>query len=329
MNQITVGIIGCNMLVGDMLMQCLAPLNVRVVGISGDEGAASKIMHSFVCGTYYADYHDLLAAEKPQLVLIFPDDPFAEFDIVKDCLKAGAYAFAGHPVCTTVAQAEEIIQLQKETGCYVMPRYNRRGAPSYQMAREIIQRPEFGKCDMFLASYYAAPYISEKRMLLSHFSHLIDALIYLLGDMQLLSSDKIVKDDKRICYNMTFLTESGAIGTLQSGFTLCYENPMERVVVTGDGRSLLLENIRSLTYYRPAPERKYGGKMILSDQTDALKWEQNYGQMTMFSYYGFEGCLEELVHAIEEKRAPDFHMEDGIKTLRLLEEIERRTVQRG
>jgi predicted dehydrogenase len=194
------------------------------------------------------------------------------------------------------------------------------------MAHEIIKRPEFGRTDMFIANYYASSYASEKAMIWNHFSHIVDAMLYLVGDMELLHADKIVRDEHRICYNMSFLTAQGAIGMIQSGFTLCSENPMERITVTGDGRSVLLENIRSLTYYRPAPERKYGGTMVLQDGGDALKWEQNYGQMSLFSYYGFEGCLENLVDAALHKKRPALDMNDGLKTIRILEDIEKRAV---
>ena len=328
MQPLKLAVIGCSFLVYDMLMECIKPLPVECAAICGAPEETEKIRRRYNCGKHYGDYREMLEKERPRVVLLFPASGDT-FEAAKACLKAGAYVFAERPVCGGSAQAQELIALQKETGCYVMPRYNRRCAPAYMMAKEIIARPEFGRADMFTANYYAGPYASEKAMVWSHFSHIIDAMISLVGDMRLLHADKIVRDEQRAGYNLSFLSESGAIGMVQSGFMLCYEYPMERVEVTGDGRCVIIENMRSLTYHRPAPERKYGGKMILADGGDALCWMQNYGQMTLFSYYGFEGCLEEIVDAAANGGPPSFHMEDAARTIRLLEDIERKAVLHG
>jgi predicted dehydrogenase len=308
-----------------MLMECLKPLPVEKVAICGNPDYMEKIGRQYTCGNRYTDYREMLAREKPDVVLLFPEEGDVAA-MARDCLKSGAYVFAERPVCQSTAEVTEMIRLQEQTGRYIMPRFTRRCAPSYQMAKEILGRAEFGSPDMFLVNYYAGPYGSEKAMIWSHFSHIVDAMVYLLGDMKLLHAEKTVRDEHKACYNMSFQTASGAIGVIQSGFTLCYEYPMEHIKITGDNRYLVIDNIRTLHYYRPAPERKYGGRMVLSDDGDTLSWSQNYGQMSLFSYYGFEGCLEEIVQAAIEKRPPSFHMEDAAKTIKLLEEIEKKAV---
>lgn len=328
MEGIRLAVIGGSFLVHDMLMECLKPLPVQRVGISAPEEEMEKVARHYACGARYADYRALLERERPQVVLLFPREGDSG-KIARECLAAGAYVFAERPVCRTTAQAEALIALQRRTGCYLMPRYNRRCAPSYQMAREILGRPEFGRPDLFLANYHAFPFESEEAMLWIHLSHIIDTMIYLLGDLRLLRADLAVRGGQGLGYHLTLAAENGAVGAVQSGFTQCFETPVERVCITGDGRSVEIDNIRSLTYYRPAPPRKQGDDPVLRDGGDALAWRQNFSQMSLYSYYGFEGCLEEIVRAAAERRAPAFHMEDAAKTIRLLEEIEKKVVHHG
>jgi predicted dehydrogenase len=326
MENLRLAVLGCSKLVYTMLMECLKPLPVEKVAVWGNDDDVAKLCRQYQCGTRYPDYRELLEKEHPEIVILFNNTGHL-FEMARDCLSAGAYVFAERPVCGSIAEAEELIALQKKTGCYVVPRYNRRRAPSYLMAREIITRAEFGKTDMFIANYYAGPYASEHDMIWSHFSHMIDTLIFLCGKLELLHAEKIIKDEHRAGYNLSFASEKGAIGVMQSGFTQCYEFPMERVQVTGDRRCVVVENIRELTYYRPAPERKYNGRMVLEEGGDALCWKQNYGQMSLFSYYGFEGCLEEIVEAAAAHRPPAFHIEDALETIRILEDIEKKAVR--
>lgn len=317
-------IIGTSFLVYEMLVECTKDLPVEFAAISllEDEShkAAERICTHYRCGKIYSDYRQMLEVEKPELVFLFP----AKTDdgtIAEHCLQAGAYVFAERPICTDIPTADRLISLQKETNCYIMPRYNRRFAPSYMMAREILLREEFGRPDLFFANYDAFPFESEDSMLWVHLTHIIDLMIYLLGDLTLICAQKVIIDANRRAFNMTFSSACGAVGTIQSAFTQCFESPVERVRITGNNRNILVDNLRSLKYYRPAPNRKLGGQMTLLDGGDVLSWEQNNSQMSLCNYYGFEGCIQELVAAAREKRPPAFHMEDAKKTIVLLNEL--------
>ena len=328
--ELKLAVIGCLSLVYDLLLEGLKLLPVRTVAICGSKDEMEKIGLHYNCGNKYTNYKALLEREKPDVVLLFPTEGDAEA-MVKDCLLAGTYVFAERPVCQSLAAAEDLVKLQEKTGCYVMARYTRRCATAYQMAREIITRPEFGKTEMFIANYYTDPggdtSTSEKVFVWNHISHIIDAMLYLTGDMELLHAEKVIRDEHHICYNMSFRTHNGAIGLIQSGSTLCYEYPMERVLVTGNKRCVIVENIRNLTYHRPAPVRKHGDKAVLDESSDALVWKQNYGQLSSFGYYGIEGCLEEITDAALHRREPSFHAADVLKVVKILEELENKAVQ--
>jgi predicted dehydrogenase len=106
-------------------------------------------------------YQELLEAAKPDMAIVYPQDASAQFEMTKAALLSGADVLCERPVCHSVAEGEELVELQKETGHFVMPRYNRRYMPAYTSAERILRSAGFGKARMYHSSFHAAPYASE------------------------------------------------------------------------------------------------------------------------------------------------------------------------
>lgn len=319
---ITLALIGCGSWVYDTIYECTKNLPVRLAAIcDSDEAKRLKFAERYRVASLYSDYKEMLANEQLDAVIAFPSDISLHYGIARDCLSAGVHIFIERPQCMAIEEANELIELQNRMSKYAMPRFNKRFTPAYIMAKEIIQRQEFDRVTMYWAKYQATEYESEHSFIYKHIIHHLDLARFLLGEIALTHVDRIKWSDKRIGYNISFKTAEGAIGSIQSGSFQSAGYPTERVEITGVGKNVIVDNIRSVQYNRNAPKRNADIVLPLLEQGDTLFWNINNGNNSNFTYHGFENQLHHFVRSILAKSAPLPHMEDTIHTLRLLESL--------
>ena len=322
MKECRLAVIGCAGLPYEMLYDSVKRLPVRLVAACDNNDDLNAFTRHYRCEKSYQDWKQLLQEEKPDFVFAFSQqEPL--FEVCREALKTGAYVLAERPIAQNTAQAEELVHLQRDTGKYAMARFNRRFAPAYRMAQEVIGREEFGTPNMFLAKFQAPLYESNRIYLWNHISHILDTAVMLMGDLEITHVDHKIWREHQYSYQINFRTSEGCLGIIQSGSGQCYEYPMERVEIAGDGCNVVVDNIRHLEYNRTTPDRKNAGFYPLGRTGDTIVWNQNYGQMTSFGFYGLEGCAGEIIRAALEKRKPLYQMEDTARVVRLLETIER------
>jgi predicted dehydrogenase len=321
-NLLRIGLIGCSDLVYNFVYDCTKHLPITLLAICDpDEEKMIKFAQRYNVSKTYTDYKEMLVQENLDAVISFPDEIETHNMIVKACLQSAVHVLTERPACLTVEEAREQLELQKKTNCYVMQRLNKRFTPAYIMAKEILQREEFGKLTMYLAKYQASEYESEHSFIYKHIIHHLDLARYLMGEITLTHVDVIRVDPTKIGFNISFVNESGAIGLLQTGSLQDGSYPMEQVEITGVGQLISIDNIRSVEYRRPGGVRKARQVDSLYEMNDTLKWSLNNGHMSNFSYIGFENLFNHFVHSILEEEPPTPDLSDAIKTIELVETL--------
>jgi predicted dehydrogenase len=313
-------IIGCTQFVYDFIYDCTKRFPLKLVGICDSQPNTRAFTERYFCPAVYEDYKEMLDIEKPDLVISFPDYA-AQYEVTRNCLLAGAHVFSERPICLSTEKARELIEVQNSTNRYVMARLNRRYAPSYVMAKNVMNKAEFGAPTMYLAKYHASSYESEESFIWNHAIHHLDVARYLLGELKLLHVERVYVDPKRVGYNISFRSDQGCIGVIQTSSLQYGEYPMERVEVTGNLRNVIVDNIRFVQYNRPAARRETIDSMNLVDDGDTLIWNQNFAQLNNFTFYGFENMFEHFVDCILANKKPMPNMEDTIRTLELVERL--------
>ncbi|MBA2937430.1 Gfo/Idh/MocA family oxidoreductase [Paenibacillus sp. CGMCC 1.16610] len=320
---VKIAIIGCGSLMYHFVYDCLKRIPFNLIAASHeDEGELTRFTNRYRVPKAYTNYREMLQQEQLDAVICFTDDEYAHFQIAEECLQANVHVFMERPACFSIQQAERLLELQRRTGKYVVSRFNKRFTTAYMMAKEIIQREEFGRVTMFLSKFQGSESASNELFLFNHVSHHLDLARFLLGEIKSLHVDQINLDAHRVGYNISFVAESGAIGVIQSGSLQKIEYPMERVEITGVGTNIIVDNIRHLAYNRPAPKRVGFQFAKLADGGDTLMWNLNHGNLSNYSYYGFEQQLYEFIDSIQRQMAPEPNMEDTIHTVKLLVQIQ-------
>jgi predicted dehydrogenase len=321
MEKLKLAIIGCAGMPFDALYDCTKKLPMELCALCAEETDAEEFCSRYRVPAVYSDYKQMLKEQSPGLVWVFTAEDLLA-DITADCLRAGAYVYAERPICMSSQSAQRMIEVQKETGRYAVPRFNRRHMPGYLMAKEIVSRGEFGRPTMFFGKFQASDYAGDKKMLWWHVSHMVDTARFLLGEIRLLHVARSIFSPTKICYNISFTTPGGCIGLIQCGSTQCFEYPMERVEVAGEGCNVIVDNTRKVEYNRTAPHRVRNADMVLTRDTDTQVWNMNLAHVGHFTYTGLDGCMENLVDAALNGKKPDFDISDTLETIRLLEAIE-------
>ncbi|NHN32723.1 Gfo/Idh/MocA family protein [Paenibacillus agricola] len=317
-----VGLIGCNSLVYNFVYDCTKHLPISLSAICDpDEERTAKFAQRYNVLKTYSDYNEMLDQEHLDAVISFPEEIDTHYMIVKACLQSAVHVLTERPACLTSKEARELLELQRKTNCYVMQRLNKRYTPAYIMAKEILQREEFGELTMYLAKYQASEYESEHAFIYKHIIHHLDLARYLMGEISLTHVDVKRVDRTRLGFNISFVNELGAIGMLQTSSLQDGSYPMEQVEITGVGHLITIDNIRSVEYRRPGGMRKAGTVDSLYEKNDTLKWSLNNGHMSNFSYIGFENLFNDFVHIIVQGKPPSADLVDAVKTIELVEEL--------
>ena len=84
--------------------------NVELVAVSdADDAGRTKAVAKLKAPRAYADYRELLAKEKPDLVSVAPRQTGEHHAMVLAALRAGAHVYAEKPFTTTLAEADELL----------------------------------------------------------------------------------------------------------------------------------------------------------------------------------------------------------------------------
>ena len=195
----------------------------------------------------FADYKDMLAAVKPDAVLISTPHTL-HFDQIMYSLDAGCHVHIEKPMVCSVDDALKIIDKLEKTGKHLMVSYQRHFQPAYMYCREIVQSGKMGKVNFVTAHQSQNWYISQtgkwrQKLALSgggqlndSGSHLIDILLWILeasprevfammenydGEVDILSALTIKFDNGALC-NISVVGH--AVGGMHEDFTIWMED---------------------------------------------------------------------------------------------------------
>ena len=321
MDNIKIGWVGCGYHSYNLLFDCLrnAPAQV-VAACDADPARLALFAGRYNIAARYADFSEMLEKEDLDAVICVINADL-HYEVAKACLQKAICVFVEKTPCRTAAQAEELAAMQIKSSAFAMTGFNRRHAVGYSMLKRIVESEEFGRKTMYLAKYNASGYKSEEFYIFNHIVHHLDLARYLLGEITLSYVDRVRVNDRQVGFHINFRSESGAIGTIQSGSLQYIEYPMERVEVTGVGTNAILDNIKRLEYNRPTTKKRTAAEALLRDGMDTLSWNHNHGNLIENDLNGFKDEIETFVECVRTKKAPSETFADSVHTMRALERL--------
>jgi UDP-N-acetyl-2-amino-2-deoxyglucuronate dehydrogenase len=217
----------------------------------------------------YSSLDAMLAAEKPDCIAICtPNYLHAPQSI--QALEAGAHVLCEKPMCLTTAEAKEMIAAAGRAGRYLFVVKQNRFNPPVQLLSQLLRDHRLGAIHSFQvngiwhrpAAYYAqSDWHGRKEkdggILFTQFSHFIDLLVWLLGDIEEVRSFHqnyglraiIEQEDTGVA--ILRLT-NGSIGTLQYTVGAWGANMEGSFLVLGEKGTLRIggKYLNELDYFR-------------------------------------------------------------------------------
>jgi predicted dehydrogenase len=219
----------------------------------------------------YTNHHEMLAAEKPELVFIVTNYDARHLPVFPalaiDCLRVGAHVWIEKPPAGTSQEVHEMIRVSAETGRHVAVGFKTMFLPANLKAKLLSTRPEFGRVNCITARYPQAlpPYedrFDNHKMVgfLDHFVHPHAVLLLLGGPLESLFVTRSLSGAATVALQF----KNGAIGNLILSNGQSCSSFFERTEVIGDRENVVVDNNIRVTLYRSSQRKQGYGPMALS-----------------------------------------------------------------
>jgi len=310
-----------------------------------DEARARACARDFGIAEVYTDHRDMLAKAELDGVIVAMH-PRLQPSVAIDCLNAGADVMVEKPPAETVEDCIALAEAAQRNGREVMVGFMKRFSEPYQRALAIMQRPEFGPLTAYEGRWTFGTYPprSVYDFLNGFGCHHLDLARFFGGDVRWVMATRASRmpGDARewtpgtldlpmtgsVWRDMSALAEgkeapqeeawavllgfeSGTIGTLQLN---CLERINERVVLTGHGSAVYIDEWRRVTAW-------------MKGATTPEIWEP-HDQVPLDALdprhlHGFAGEVRHFVECVRDRRTPDVTIADGLAAIRLEAAIKR------
>lgn len=291
---------------------------------------AQRFSDRYTCSAYY-DIDDLFANEKEVNVISVctPNGLHAAHSIKS--LLAGKHVLCEKPMAIHGSDARDMIKTEKQTGKKLFVVKQNRFNPPVVFVKQLIDHDKLGTIFNFQlncfwnrpSSYYNSLWKGTKKMdggiLFTQFSHFIDLLYWLLGDLDtakgvrenFLHKDCVEFEDTGVAYVKMI---SGAIGTINYTINSHQKNMEGSLTLFGEKGTVKIggQYLNELEYFSVGNETK-----------------PSFAEGKPANDYGFyEGSMsnhdkvyKELIKALDDPEHVFINSEETLKSIEIIEKI--------
>jgi predicted dehydrogenase len=292
-------------------------------------GKADSFSKKFSSNPYY-DIHDLLSEEREidVVVVCTPNGLHAEHSIKS--LQAGKDVLCEKPMAISTADARKMIDAEKQTGKRLFVVKQNRFNPPVIFLKKLVGENKLGKIFSFQLNcfwnrpdvYYQDTWRGTKDLdggiLFTQFSHFIDLLYWLLGDLSeaagvrynFLHKNSIEFEDTGVAQ---LQMKNGSIGTINYTINTNNRNMEGSLTLFGENGTVKIggQYLNELEYFSVAGE----STPDLPKGNPANQYGYYEGSMS-----NHHKVYEHLVKALDD---PSFHFINSDETLKTIEIIEK------
>jgi predicted dehydrogenase len=141
-----IAIVGTGASVGNHLtaVRAIGERVELVAAVDTDESRVQSVCTEYGIPKWYTSTQDMLEREQPDLVHIVTP-PFTHKILILQCLEAGAWVYCEKPLCASLAEFDEIDQVEARSGRYVSTVFQWRFGSAGQHLKRLINECALGK----------------------------------------------------------------------------------------------------------------------------------------------------------------------------------------
>lgn len=192
-NILNIAVIGCSPMGALHMKGVDAAEGARLYAIcdTAEEQIKARLEEGFKPEKTCLDYRELLSDENIDAAVIVTPDK-CHLDMVRDFLRAGVDVLCEKPMALTLAECEEMLRVEKETGMKLMIGQVCRYTPGFVKAKELVDSGRIGEL-IFVESEYAHNYTEargyndwrvdkDRHVVIGGGCHAIDLLRWIAGN---------------------------------------------------------------------------------------------------------------------------------------------------
>ncbi len=318
----------------DVVWKSFEQAEIVAVADESEKGRADAAARLGISRTY-ADYREMLAKEKPQIVSIAPRQPDCHRDMALACAEAGCHVFLEKPMCRSLVEADEIVAAFEKNGLKAAMAHQTHYGPALDRVREIIAQGRIG--DLVEIRGRGKEEVSrgggEDLIVLG--VHVLDLMRVLAGDPENCSA-RVLADGKPVTranvredreglgpiagdeMHISYRFDKGVMGYFSTrrsrdGAGSRYGVQIfgtKGVLSMGMGAAPTVSLLESLTWVPPEadPTKASGVNVVFADNRPEPAKEALGNQL----------IVADLLHAIESNTQPKCNARDGRWTIEMI-----------
>jgi myo-inositol 2-dehydrogenase / D-chiro-inositol 1-dehydrogenase len=257
----------------------------------------------------FRDLDGLLGSGIDLLVITTPNAHHA--DAARAALDRGVPVFSEKPMATSLEEARRLLERAERPGAFYVVGHNRRHAPVYKAAREIVAagfRPLLASMKMHEGDLRSPAWVSDPAVTggfpyenLVHFFDLMEWLVAPVAEVSCLARAPFYPDLNDFVVSVAF--SGGAIGALTASGHASWLHPAERTELVGDHASVVVEELDRVV------DTTGGGEPSVRDFSGLPREER----------WGFRDQDLEVVDCLLGGRQPCFSARNAFRTLEIAE----------
>ena len=304
----------------------------EVVAIADDDAALLAATGKRIgVSKLYADYREMLAREKPEIVSIGPRWISDRVQMVTAAAEAGCHIYLEKPLAATVAEADAMFAACERAGVKCALAHQLRAMPPVQRAFADIRAGKYGK----LLRIYAQPGDDARgggEELVVHGSHFLDLMIALDGQPRWVSGHflagdrEVTRADKREGREPVgpIAGDSAALMIGFDGGVRGFWNSTAHLDRFGVTYGVTMQCEQALVAMRTRGDVFVYPGPVVEPENDKRAWQKIWiedwhftaehkpAPLTDYILRGNRWLVRELVKAIENKREPQASLRDAL-----------------
>ncbi|MHB0936084.1 MAG: Gfo/Idh/MocA family protein [Armatimonadota bacterium] len=287
-----------------------------------DAEKARYAARKFGAPAWYTDVETLLERERPQGVCVC--GPAAmHVEVGRQVLRRGIPLFTEKPPGSTLAEAQSLVDLARETKTWGMVAFMKRFAPANVVAKEHLQSDAFGPLTSLTMIHGCGPYDDLRKMLLFNGIHMLDLGRFLAGDVVEVFAHHFTGGALAQAVSVSMRFTGGVVGQLNLNSGRDWSNCSEQAYLSGANAEMLIDASRAVEVMSPA------GRFARGEGLELFGWSSRYsvsGNMAGWAaggHYtrGYWGELQHFARAILGQVEPLATLEDGMAAMKLIDAI--------
>jgi len=316
MKKLKIGFIGTGNFARKAHFPSLAKIDrVEIVAICAktDIKMRNELAEQYNIKHRYSAYKEMLAEADIDVVYAIRKPIYGLSRIACDVLSAGKHLFIEKPPALSVAEMKLMVNAAKKSGCSTMVAFNRRFVPILIEAKRMVAEQGISSINATFYKYQMKQEMPGFSQLLSNGIHSVDTLRWLadseVKEVAVATSNKFTGHDSTWMALIRF--KNGIIGTLLASYSVGART--HTFEIHGRGVSAFVDPNVSVKIYT---EGNLQSPIVLDTKEFA-------GSDERIEWFGLRAENQHFVDSILENKKPMPDFEDALKTMELVERIER------